>query len=865
MRVGLLYEGRLTAEQKRAKSWLQGAGHQVASVDLSSTDGADLSENDVLWWHRTHPLTDLSPVAADRRQPSDDPGRGRGKPDDPGRDRGKPDNPGRSRGKPDDPGRGRGPPDESRGGPEKGNPVREALVQYVENGGGLLLTQQALGAAHQLGFESQPPDTEPPVTDDGHSGFAKRPLYDDHPIFAGLDDVFATKERDRDNHDAPVYWRLNTPQEGEVIGYSAGAADANASLQERQLERPVVSWYPGDGAVLGIARNTLFGEVSDDSVPESNLETLLSNTLSFLADGGADRLPGEERPRGPEEGVELRTRLADNHYRPRYHFAPPAGWSNDPCGLVEWNGEFHLFYQHNPYNDFWANMHWGHAVSEDLLHWEDHGIGLAPEPEEPANNGVWTGMTFVADDTAHVFYTAMGWDTHIVNNGDDYRQQPCLATATADPDENIRELERIEDNPLFETPPLGFYGYEDQPASLEYAFGPNDFRDHHVWAGDDGDYYQLIGTGVRTVEHPDGSTTTVDGGVALLYRSTGDLTEWEYVDYVTAAPDSDFLDLPSGRSRPQFWECTQLLQFETKSLLHWSFGAKGGEVGFHWGEWDEAAASFDGERHGRIALGDYYAPQAFETEDGRTLMFGWVQESLGVDHGDGWGDTMMTIPHELWEGPDPANPDGENYLRISPVEEVEDARGASVVGDVAGTDLASENAPDVLSGLRDQSVEIDLTLDPEPGTTTTLTVCQDGDGTGGLPIEFEAVNEDVGILRVDRSAYTDVAEFPDSDGVVLEERVALNSDGTVDLRVFVDRSVVEVFANELEYVVSRLYPPTATHDAHSLAASDGPVTVVSADAYRLDSIWEHFERDDGGEEADETANSTVAPNEVFDR
>jgi beta-fructofuranosidase len=790
---GLLYEGELTAEQERARDWLESEGHRTTPIDLSTIEQRAIPKRyDALWWHRTHPLTEFSPAANES--------------------------------------------------------ARSALVRYVETGGGLLLTQRAFGAVHQLGFESQPPDTEATVVVEGASGFAARNLYADHPLFESLGDVFETKERDREHHDAPLYWRLNTPQDGEVLGYSAGARDDGAALEERPLERPIVSWYPEDGAVLGIARNVLFGETSGGSTAEANLRTLLSNALEYLADGAADCLPGEERPRGPEEGRELRGRLADNPYRPRYHFAPPVGWNNDPCGLVEWNGEFHLFYQHNPYNDFWANMHWGHAVSEDLLHWDDHGIGLAPRPDAPANNGVWTGVTFKDGDEAHVFYTAMGWDTHVVNNEAHYRQQPCLATATADPDENIREFEHYEDNPLIETPPMGFYGYEDQPASLEYAFGPADFRDHHVWVGDDGDYYQLVGTGVATVERPDGSTETVDGGVGLLYRSTGDLTEWEYVDYVTIDAQLEFLDLPSGRSRPQFWECAQLLQFNTKSLLHWSWGAKGGEVGFHWGDWDEESFEFDAERHGRIALGDYYAPQAFETDDSRTVMFGWVQESIGVDHGDGWGDTMMTVPHELYEGDDPADPDGSNYLRISPIEELKELRGRSYVdGGASEIDLGADDPPNVLRDVDGRSIEISLTLDPEPGTTTTLTVCGDANGDDGLPIEFGVVDETVGRIRVDRSSYTDAADFPESDGVVLEQDVALAPDGTLDLRVFVDRSVVEVYANDLEYVVSRCYPPTAEHRHYDLSAEGGSVVVASVDAYRMQPVWEHFERRDESE------------------
>lgn len=127
----------------------------------------------------------------------------------------------------------------------------------------------------------------------------------------------------------------------------------------------------------------------------------------------------------------------DTTFIPERHFVPEIGWINDPNGFVYFKGEYHLFYQFNPYESVWGPMHWGHAKSKDLVNWEHLPVALAPDKDYD-KDGCFSGSAIVKDDTLWLMYTG-----NIVNEDGSVRQVQNMAYST----DGIH-FEKIAQNPV---------------------------------------------------------------------------------------------------------------------------------------------------------------------------------------------------------------------------------------------------------------------------------------------------------------------------------------------------------------------------------------------------------------------------------
>ncbi len=376
-------------------------------------------------------------------------------------------------------------------------------------------------------------------------------------------------------------------------------------------------------------------------------------------------------------------RFAGDFHRPRYHFLPAANWMNDPNGVIQWQGRYHLFFQYNPDGAYHANMHWGHAVSDDLIHWRELPIAIAPTPGGPDRGGVFSGCMVADGGIPTAIYTGVS-EGHSV-------QTQCIAFGSAD----LQTWEKYDGNPVISEPP---------PALGQRR----DFRDPFVWRGADG-WYLILASNIVGV-----------GGAVLLYHSP-DLRQWTYRQPLYVGDKAR-----SGRN----FECPNFFPLGDKWVLILSAQLQHAPattlyfVGRFEGE------RFLPEREGVYDAGCSYASLAHKDEGGRTLIYSWLREgrSRAAQRASGWSGAQA-IPRVL-------SLDTQNRLISSPVPALEKLRGAH---------RRLESGDETAIEIDTLALDIEAVFDAEAAARCGFTLDCGGDkltiaydrDTGALSIERE--------------------------------------------------------------------------------------------------------------------------------
>jgi len=634
--------------------------------------------------------------------------------------------------------------------------VADALLDYVADGGGLLLSHGAVTAASALGIESHEPDAVEPIVAE-ETGFLLRRAYADHPVFDGFETLRPESAPAGDA--VTVHYESRHPHDADVL------AARRTDGEDEPARKSVLRWSVDDGHVVGVGHGL-------DTITTDVQQTLLDNCLVYAA-GNAEDPPTVGRPKGRAEFEALREAVPDANHRPAYHFTPPANWLNDPNGLVQWDGMYHLFYQYNPAGPFHDTIHWGHAVSKDLVNWTDEPIALEPDPHGPDSVGVWSGCFVDDGGTPTVMYTG----------GAGTNQLPCLAQAT---DDSLRNWRKSDENPLLESIPEEI----DVLHSIDWH---GEFRDHCVWQEGE-TWYQLIGSGL------DG-----EGGAALLFESS-DLVEWEYCHPLLTG---------DWRKTGPVWECPELLQFEEGALLHVSDYSK---VAYFTGEYDTDAHRLRPSDNGVLDHGVFYAPQSFEDDAGRTLMFGWLKEDRDpqAQWDAGWSGAM-SLPRVV-----SLTEDGTPEFSLpSELETLRETHHS-----FSNRTIAPEE-PNPLADIEGDTLEVKITVNAEDVGELGIVLRETPDGEERTVVRCDIRHRSLIVDRSQSSRSDLVDDSPESMPITLED------DGTLSLHLFLDRSVIEVFTNDAQALATRIYPTREDSTEISLYTADRNMTVESLDVWEL--------------------------------
>lgn len=446
--------------------------------------------------------------------------------------------------------------------------------------------------------------------------------------------------------------------------------------------------------------------------------------------------------------------LIKKEERPGFHLSTRIGWLNDPNGFSYYNGKYHMFYQYHPYTSSWGPMHWGHAVSDDLLHWEYLPAALAPD-EVYDKDGCFSGSAIALPDGRQLLmYTGVCLEQQSDGSHREVQVQ-CLAVGDG------IDYEKYGKNPVLTL--------NDLPEGGSRF----DFRDPKMWQKADGTYYCIAGN-----RPADGS------GQILLFTSNNGF-DWEFKK-VFAENHNRF---------GKMWECPDFFMLDGKGVLlvspqdmlpqGFEYHNGNGTVCFI-GDYDEATDTFTEQFNQAVDYGiDFYAMQTVLTPDGRRVMIGWMQNWDACNIRDikpSWFG-QMSLPRELFVK------NGKLYQK--PIRELKAYRqNKTEYKDISFTGTIS------LEGIKGRMIDMELTL--RPGDAEELfkkfAVRFAKNDQYHTALSFRPSES---VVKIDR-------KFSGSRRAIVHQRRALadGAAGYLKLRIILDRFSAEIFINDGEQVLT---------------------------------------------------------------
>jgi beta-fructofuranosidase len=452
-------------------------------------------------------------------------------------------------------------------------------------------------------------------------------------------------------------------------------------------------------------------------------------------------------------------------YRQTYHVMPPVGLLNDPNGVIQWQGVYHLFYQWMPFKTGHGAKFWGHYTSTDLLTWKPEPIALAPSSWYD-KSGCYSGSAVVHNDVMYLFYTG-----NVKDADGNRRTYQCMATST----DGIH------------------FKKQGVVAHLPPGYTPH-FRDPKVWRHDDR-WLMVVGA----------QSTQLQGQVVLF--ESFDLYEWSFIGPLAGS------GMPPLGEFGYMWECPDLFHLDGQDILIMSpqgMEPEGDDyhnlhqAGYVAGRLDYDSGCFTHGAFHMLDHGfDFYAPQTTVDNQGRRILIAWMNmwESDMPTKEHGWAGAM-TLPRVLeWNN---------DRLITKPLPELERLRHNEVKHrDVQVYDQLR------LEGVSGRCIELDMCVQMEKDAQFGLKLGMNEELHEETYLRYDA---GTGKLTLDRNRSGQGEGGERHVAVALQEQV-------LNLHMYVDTSSVEIFINGGEQVMTaRIFPGNNAQDIRFYA--NGQVKIL---------------------------------------
>jgi len=480
-------------------------------------------------------------------------------------------------------------------------------------------------------------------------------------------------------------------------------------------------------------------------------------------------------------------------YRPQFHFSPKSGWMNDPNGMVYYKGEYHLFYQYYPDSTVWGPMHWGHAVSTDMVHWQNLPIALYP------------------DSLGYIFSGSAVVDWNNTAGFQSGNEKTLITIFTYSPANAIQCEGLAYSNDKGRT----WVKYKNNPVLQNQGIA--DFRDPKVSWYEKGQKWMM--------------TLAVKNQIELY--SSPNLKDWKY--------ESSFGK--DAGAHGGVWECPDLfpLQVDGANQSKWVLivnlnpgGSNGGSgTQYFVGDFNGHQFTPDSKETNWVDWGhDNYACVTWSDipkEDGRRICLGWMNnwDYAQVVPTSTWRGAM-TIPRELKL----RETDGKYRVVSIPVKELKELRDSTSEITFPEMAISGERTLETKQ-INLNRCELELDFGAGNAITDSLGVMLENDLGESVKIGYSGSSKR---FFIDRTKSGDMSFFCKFSGIDYAPYIAGRQ---IKLHLFIDAASVELFVDDGDLVMTNCFFPTKAFTKLTLFADKGEVKLKSGSITKLKSIWEN--------------------------